>query len=209
VTREGERERRETPPAPAAVEAPRVTASASTPRCPYCHAELSPELLAARCVACETAHHPTCFDEHGSCSVHGCGGKVARVAILGGRTERAVLGPCLACQATVHLDENVVVCATCESFHHPRCLEARGGCARCGAREATLLPAGAHQRARRLRGRRSPWGPASIAAAVVLSLAAYLVHERFQDAVMVSILASLALVETVVGIYVLSRRPPP
>ena len=43
--------------------------------CPYCReevAEAQADLVA--CESCQTLHHEECFDEHGGCTIYGCGG---------------------------------------------------------------------------------------------------------------------------------------
>ncbi len=109
----------------------------ATVRCPFCHADVPQDALAAKCGKCQTVHHATCFDEKGGCSVDGCGGKGATVV----KGWRAALGECRACRAKIYRDENVAVCAGCESIHHPSCLEARDGCAECGSGEGLLVAA--------------------------------------------------------------------
>lgn len=110
-------------------------------RCPYCHDQVSQDALAARCASCKTVHHPTCFDERGGCSVTGCAGKVADVV----KGWRAAFAPCKVCQRKIYLDENVFLCKSCETPHHPGCLEASSGCAECGSGEGTMLYAGAYR----------------------------------------------------------------
>lgn len=114
----------------------------ATVRCPFCHSDVPQDALAAKCAKCQTVHHATCFDEKSGCSVDGCGGKGAQVV----KGWRASLGECRACRAKVYLDENVVICASCESFHHPSCLEARDGCAECGSGEGMLVLASTVQK---------------------------------------------------------------
>jgi len=82
-------------------------------------------------------HHATCFDEKRGCSVAGCGGKAAQVV----KGWREALGECRMCRAKVYLDENVAVCESCGSIHHPSCLEARDGCAGCGSGEGMIVRA--------------------------------------------------------------------
>jgi hypothetical protein len=120
----------------------------ATVRCPFCHDDVPQDALAAKCGKCQTVHHATCFDEKGGCSVDGCGGKAAHVV----KGWRAALGECRACKAKVYLDENVAVCASCESYHHPSCLEARDGCAECGSGEGMIALASAVKDAQA-----SPW----------------------------------------------------
>lgn len=109
----------------------------ATVRCPFCHDDVPQDALAARCGKCRTVHHASCFDEKKGCSVDGCGSKVAHVV----KGWRASLGECRACRAKIYLDQNVVVCSSCESHHHPSCLEARDGCAECGSGEGLLVSA--------------------------------------------------------------------
>jgi hypothetical protein len=111
----------------------------ATVRCPFCHDDVPQDALAARCGKCQTVHHASCFDEKKGCSVDGCGGKAAHVV----KGWRSALGECRACHARIYLDENVAVCASCESHHHPTCLEARDGCAECGAGEGLIVSAAA------------------------------------------------------------------
>ncbi|MGE0711922.1 MAG: RING finger protein [Planctomycetota bacterium] len=46
--------------------------------CPFCRAPISEEDPLARCDACFTPHHPSCFEEGGGCSLYGCGNRSAR-----------------------------------------------------------------------------------------------------------------------------------
>ncbi|HZV00404.1 MAG TPA: hypothetical protein VFF73_27060 [Planctomycetota bacterium] len=117
-----------------------------TVRCPYCHDDVKQDALAVRCGQCQTVHHASCFDEKKGCSVDGCGGRGAQVV----KGWRAALGECRHCRGKIYLDENVVVCSSCESQHHPACLEARDGCAECGGGEGVLAPAAALQASRKL-----------------------------------------------------------
>lgn len=130
-------------------------------RCPFCHADVPQDALAAKCGKCQTVHHASCFDEKGGCSVDGCGGKGALVV----KGWRAALGECRACRAKVYLDENVAVCASCESIHHPPCLEARDGCAECGCGEGMLVSAKA------LVGGRSSFGVVFALVPILVGLA--------------------------------------
>ncbi len=160
-----------TPPVPAA---PRVAAAAvGALRCPYCHGELAHDLLVARCEDCGTAHHASCFGERGSCSVHACRGRAAHVGTLKGRAVREAFGPCRACTSPIFLDERAALCKKCDAAHHPSCLETRGSCVRCGARDAALMAATEFARAtaevKRLHARSSM--PA-VATGVVLIAAA-------------------------------------
>lgn len=88
-------------------------------------------------------HHPTCFDERGGCSVNGCASKVADVV----KGWRAAFAPCKVCSRKIYLDENVFLCKSCETPHHPACLEASAGCAECGSGEGTMIYAGAYREA--------------------------------------------------------------
>lgn len=63
------------PPSPQVTAAPRERAAATT--CPYCRGDLL-EADAAACDACGTPHHALCFEEHGGCTVTGCGGARTR-----------------------------------------------------------------------------------------------------------------------------------
>jgi hypothetical protein len=40
--------------------------------CPYCKSDFSSAPTHVECATCATWHHPTCFEENGGCSVHGC-----------------------------------------------------------------------------------------------------------------------------------------
>ena len=111
-------------------------------RCPFCHDDVPQDALAAKCGACATVHHATCFDEQKGCSIAGCTGKVAHLV----KGWRAALGECRACSARVYLDENVALCRSCEAHHHTACFEARAGCAECGSGEGLILSAGAFAR---------------------------------------------------------------
>jgi hypothetical protein len=42
-------------------------------RCPFCRDALDGAIPAVTCDACGTPQHAACFEEHGRCSVHGCG----------------------------------------------------------------------------------------------------------------------------------------
>jgi hypothetical protein len=61
-----------------------VAASAPAPRarpsperrCPFCHQGLERDVARARCAGCSTAHHAGCWEDHGGCSVFGCGSLV-------------------------------------------------------------------------------------------------------------------------------------
>ncbi len=116
----------------------------ATVRCPFCHDDVPQDALAVKCGRCATVHHTSCFDEKGGCSVDGCGGKAAQVV----KGWRAALGECRGCRGKVYLDENVVVCSSCDSFHHPQCLEARDGCAECGSGDGILVRGDTVQSAR-------------------------------------------------------------
>ena len=57
------------------------TGQAEHARCPYCRADLdlhAPGLTA--CPSCDTVHHGECFDEHGGCTLLGCGAAPQRGA---------------------------------------------------------------------------------------------------------------------------------
>lgn len=47
--------------------------------CPYCKNPISIEEIVVRCMECKTPHHFDCWNEVGSCSVFGCGGKTERL----------------------------------------------------------------------------------------------------------------------------------
>ena len=40
----------------------------STPRCPYCHDEVTPQSSKRACATCMTWQHAECWDEHGACA---------------------------------------------------------------------------------------------------------------------------------------------
>tara|TARA_R110002072_G_scaffold3902_4_gene27998 strand:+ start:365 stop:1228 length:864 start_codon:yes stop_codon:yes gene_type:complete len=46
--------------------------------CPFCRAPILEEDPLARCEACYTPHHPSCFEEHGGCALLGCENRSAR-----------------------------------------------------------------------------------------------------------------------------------
>jgi hypothetical protein len=141
-------------------------------RCPFCHDDVPQDVLAARCGACQTVHHASCFDEKGGCSVAGCGGKAAHVV----KGWRDAFGECRACKTKVYLDENVALCKACEAAHHPGCLEARAGCAECGSGEGMLVHAGTYKKASASAARIAWWfygfGVLLLPAAVVAAIAA-------------------------------------
>lgn len=78
-------------------------------RCPYCHDSLSAagQVLCARCV---TPHHAACFQEHGACSLLGCGGE--RSLDLEGPSSRIV---CRACSELTA--GNAPFCSKCGAEH--------------------------------------------------------------------------------------------
>lgn len=41
-------------------------------RCPYCHQDLL-DAPTTSCRRCGTPQHAACWEQHGTCSVHGCG----------------------------------------------------------------------------------------------------------------------------------------
>lgn len=86
-------------------------------RCPYCHDSLSAgeQVLCARCV---TPHHAACFQEHGACSLLGCGGE--RSLDLAGPASRIL---CAACSELT--PGNAPFCAKCGARHSEDAL-ARG-----------------------------------------------------------------------------------
>ncbi|MBI3726135.1 hypothetical protein HY251_19575 [bacterium] len=47
----------------------------NAPRCPYCHVDIAEgEAALVACGRCKTVHHEACFQEHGGCTLLGCGG---------------------------------------------------------------------------------------------------------------------------------------
>lgn len=46
--------------------------------CPFCRTLIAPEDPLARCEACFTPHHPSCFEENYGCAVYGCENRSAR-----------------------------------------------------------------------------------------------------------------------------------
>ena len=54
-------------------------------RCPYCHEGIADAAKVAECRDCGAPHHLSCFQEHRTCSAHGCGSTRANVVIQGRR----------------------------------------------------------------------------------------------------------------------------
>lgn len=46
--------------------------------CPYCRDPIAGESPVARCAACGTPYHPSCFEESGGCAIYGCRHRLAR-----------------------------------------------------------------------------------------------------------------------------------
>lgn len=46
--------------------------------CPYCRDPIAAEAPMARCAACGTPYHPSCFEESGGCAIYGCKHRLAR-----------------------------------------------------------------------------------------------------------------------------------
>jgi hypothetical protein len=42
-------------------------------RCPFCHDGIERREEGVRCARCQAPHHRACFEEHGKCSIWGCG----------------------------------------------------------------------------------------------------------------------------------------
>jgi hypothetical protein len=110
-------------------------------RCPFCHDTIEAEALVVRCAVCDTAHHPTCFQDQRGCSVFGCAGKAARVPgrwrgqnYEPGRTKR-----CAVCKEELDDAALAFFCDACFRGHHPACSEAARGCASCGPRPGGVL----------------------------------------------------------------------
>lgn len=58
----------------------RARAATRERRCPFCHLtfeEEDPGSPRVRCAQCQTPQHADCWEEHGRCSVHGCGWPVS------------------------------------------------------------------------------------------------------------------------------------
>lgn len=53
---------------------------AAQTRCPYCHDDLPREQPATACQACQAAHHPECWAEHGRCGTCTGAGPAPRLA---------------------------------------------------------------------------------------------------------------------------------
>lgn len=46
--------------------------------CPYCRDPIAPSSPVARCAACGTPYHPSCFEESDGCAIYGCRHRLAR-----------------------------------------------------------------------------------------------------------------------------------
>jgi hypothetical protein len=46
--------------------------------CPFCRSPIGESAPLARCEACATPYHPSCFEEHGGCVIYGCRNRTAR-----------------------------------------------------------------------------------------------------------------------------------
>lgn len=78
--------------------------------CPFCRAEIREEEPLARCEACYTPHHPSCFEENGGCALLGCENRSART-----RSGRYPRKPQLDPKETLVLPANGVGAAASES----------------------------------------------------------------------------------------------
>lgn len=85
------------------------------PRCPYCHLDVGKLDLPWRCPGCETEHHKECAEEHGGCTLLGCGVRI------GDRTAppRRAPATCLYCRDAVLAD--AWRCPSCNTSYHPDC----------------------------------------------------------------------------------------
>jgi hypothetical protein len=48
--------------------------------CPFCRDPIAAESPVARCAACGTPYHPSCFEESGGCAIYGCKHRLARTS---------------------------------------------------------------------------------------------------------------------------------
>jgi len=107
---------------------------ASSTRCPYCHEDLADASKVARCRECGTSHHLGCFQEHHTCSVHGCASTRADV-VLGEGAADVIDRPvdpapltCKRCKIAFGWDEIAAMCPRCKTAQHPSCAESYGFC---------------------------------------------------------------------------------
>jgi hypothetical protein len=100
-------------------------------RCPCCDDALVVGALTARCDACDTAHHASCFAERRACGARGCRGKRATARPLS--TDGAPT--CAVCEGALPGAAFAARCG-CKRLSHVDCFEARRGCGspRCRGR---------------------------------------------------------------------------
>ncbi len=48
--------------------------------CPFCRGEIEETAPLARCDACGTPYHPSCFEEGNGCAIYGCRNRIARTS---------------------------------------------------------------------------------------------------------------------------------